>query len=302
MVDARGRAVGDDRRVLMNAVGPGWFSTYGIQLRAGRDVSQDDTASALPVVVVNETYVQKFFPGQNVIGAKFEDGSDSSRTAPISGRTIVGVVADVVYGSVRNAMPATAYVPLAQSAKLGVPGRSTIQVSVRARNGQPARLSREIGTALSAVNPNLAFSFRVVGDAVRSSFARERLIAMLSGFFGVLAMLLAGLGLYGVTSYTVNCRRTEIGIRMTLGATPHGVLRLVLSRVAFLVACGIVVGGAMSIWLSRFVATFLYGLEPRDPVTFGLAVIVLLAVAALAGGLPAYRASKVDPWETLRAE
>jgi len=125
-------------------------------------------------------------------------------------------------------------------------------------------------------------------------------VAMLAGFFGALALLLAGLGLYGVTSYAVTRRRTEIGIRMALGAAPGGVVRLVLSRVTLLVGIGVVVGGAVSLWASRFVETLVYGLEPRDPATFTIAAVVLAVVGAVAGWLPAQRASRIDPAEVLR--
>ena len=123
---------------------------------------------------------------------------------------------------------------------------------------------------------------------------------MLAGFFGALALLLAGLGLYGVTSYAVSRRRTEIGIRMALGAAPARVVWLVLSRVTLLVAAGVVFGTAASVWLARFVASLLYGLEPRDPATLAGAAIVLAAVGAAAGWLPARRASRLDPAQVLR--
>jgi putative ABC transport system permease protein len=122
----------------------------------------------------------------------------------------------------------------------------------------------------------------------------------LSGFFGGLALLLAGLGLYGVTAYAATRRRTEIGIRMALGAAPAGVVRLVLTRVSSLVGVGVLMGAGISLWASQFVAALLYGLEPRDPVTLTGSVVVLATVSALAGWLPAYRASRVDPAEVLR--
>ena len=137
-------------------------------------------------------------------------------------------------------------------------------------------------------------------DQVSATLTQERVIAMLAGFFGALALLLAGLGLYGVTSYAVSRRRAEIGIRMALGAAPGSVIRLVLSRVTLLVGIGVLVGTGVSIWASKFVATLLYGLEPRDPITLVGAAVLLGAVGAAAGWLPAYRASRIDPAAVLR--
>jgi putative ABC transport system permease protein len=123
---------------------------------------------------------------------------------------------------------------------------------------------------------------------------------ILAGSFGAVALLLAGLGLYGVTAYAVAGRRTEIGIRMALGASSSGVVRLVLSQVMLLVGIGVLVGSGVSIWMSKFVATLLYGLEPRDPITLVGAAVVMGSVGAVAGWLPAYRASRIDPAEVLR--
>jgi ABC-type antimicrobial peptide transport system permease subunit len=173
-------------------------------------------------------------------------------------------------------------------------------LSVRASAGSPMSLARSIAAALTAADRDLVFTFRPMADQVSASLTQERLIAMLAGFFGALALLLAGLGLYGVTSYAVSRRRAEIGIRMALGATQSGVVRLVLSRVTTLVAIGVAVGAGLSLSASTFVATLLYGLEPRDPATLVGAVIVLAAVGAAAGWLPAHRASRIDPAEVLR--
>jgi ABC-type antimicrobial peptide transport system permease subunit len=150
------------------------------------------------------------------------------------------------------------------------------------------------------VNKDLALTFRPLSDQVSASLTQERIVAMLSGFFGGLALLLAGLGLYGVTSYAVSRRRGEIGIRLALGAAPESVVRLVLGRVSVLVGIGIVVGAGLSLWASQFVSTLLYGLEPRDPTTLAASAGVLAAVAAIAGWLPARRASRIDPAEVLR--
>ena len=152
-----------------------------------------------------------------------------------------------------------------------------------------------MAAALTGVDRNLAFTFRPLQDRVDASLTQERLVALVTGFFGTLALLLAGLGLYGVTSYAVTRRRAEIGIRMALGAEPAGVVRLVLVRVFVLVALGVIIGTAASVWSSQFIASLLYDLQPRDAVTLVSAAVTLTAVGAIAGWLPAYRASRIDP-------
>jgi ABC-type antimicrobial peptide transport system permease subunit len=173
-------------------------------------------------------------------------------------------------------------------------------LSVRASNGSPSQLTKSVAAAIGTVNSDLALTFRPLADQVGASLAQERLLATLSGFFGTLALVLAGLGVYGVTSYAVTRRRAEIGIRMALGADPTRVVRLVLSRVTSLIGIGVLVGAGVSLWASTFVAALLYGLEPRDPVTLVGAAGMLAAVGAFAGWLPAWRASRIDPAEVLR--
>jgi putative ABC transport system permease protein len=135
---------------------------------------------------------------------------------------------------------------------------------------------------------------------VDAALVKERIVAILAGAFGGFALLLASLGLYGVTAYAVNRRRTEIGIRMAIGAAPADVVRLVLARVVILLAIGVAAGAVVSAWASRFVAALLYGLQPRDPATLVASAMVLAGVSLLAGWLPAYRASRIDPAEVLR--
>ena len=150
------------------------------------------------------------------------------------------------------------------------------------------------------MNGDIAVTVRPLDDEVHSALTQEHLVARLSGFFGALALLLAGLGLYGVTTYAVNGRRGEIGIRMALGAAPAGVLTLVLRRVALLVAIGVIAGTAISLWASTFVSSLLFGLKTRDPLTFAAAAVVLVAVGGLAGWIPARRAARLDPAQVLR--
>jgi putative ABC transport system permease protein len=281
-----------------NAITPGWLATFGTPLVAGRDVTDGDRKGAPPVVLVNQAFAQRFLNGANPIGRTVVASAGSPfAEAP---REIVGLVADAVYRSLREPVPPTMYVPLAQFDDSRRPAPPSVSVSIRARSESPALLARVVASAIGDVNTDLALTFRPLADQVHASLVQERIVAMLSGFFGALALLLAGLGLYGVTSYAVARRRTEIGIRMALGAAPRGVVRLVLGRVSLLVAAGIALGAGASVWAAKFVATLLYGLEPRDPATIAGSAVVLAAVGAFAGWLPAYRASRIDPADVLR--
>jgi predicted permease len=286
-----------ERISMVNYVTPGWFAAYGTPLHSGRDFNDRDTKTASPVAVVNEAFAGKFFPGRNPLdgSVRFVTGRPDAVELP---KAIVGIAGDAVYRSLRDPAQPTMYVPLAQST---LPGPMTgISIGVRAESTRPMQLTRDIAAALAEVDRDLAFNFRPLAEQVNSSIAQERIVALLSGFFGGLALLLAGLGLYGLTAHAVAQRRSEIGIRMALGAAPGGVIRLVLTRIAWLIGAGVVVGTAISLWASQFVATLLYGLQPRDPLTIGGAAVTLAAVGAIAGWLPAYRASRIDPAEVLR--
>jgi ABC-type antimicrobial peptide transport system permease subunit len=211
---------------------------------------------------------------------------------------IVGVVQDAAYRSVRDPVPPVLYFPVAQAQAEETP--AALSLSVRAAGGSPALLTRSLTDALALVDRDLSLTFRPLASYVNGALVRERMLAMLSGFFGALALLLAGIGLYGMTAHAVSRRRTEIGIRMALGADRGGVVRLVLRRVAAPVGLGLVAGAALSFWASRFVATLVYGLEPRDPATFAGAALVLAGTAVLAAWLPARRAARIDPARVLR--
>ena len=180
------------------------------------------------------------------------------------------------------------------------PGRTVIAISVRPATVRPALLAATIADALTKVNGRLSFSYRPLEQDVAAALTQERLLAALSGFFAGLALLLAALGLYGVTAYSAARRRTEIGIRMALGATPLRVVGLVLTRALLFTAAGIVAGVGLSAWTSRFIATLLFGVQPQDATTMALAAVSLAAVATLASGIPAIRAALVNPARALR--
>lgn len=280
-------------------VTPEWFATYGVPLLSGRDISSRDAAGALPVAVVNSAFVERFFPDRNVLGESITVSLGPGGEMSFGARTIVGVVGNTVYRSLREETQPVMYFPIAQW-NLPIPLGAFVALSVRPVAGTPAALSPRIADALTAIEPRLALTIRTLDDQVQESVHQERLIATLSGLFGVLALLLAGLGLYGVTSYGVTRRQTEIGVRLALGATPMAVVRLVLSRVFVLVMAGVCIGAGLSAWLSRFAASLLYGLAPGDPATLAGAAAALIAVALAAAIVPARRALGIDPVETLR--
>jgi ABC-type antimicrobial peptide transport system permease subunit len=175
-----------------------------------------------------------------------------------------------------------------------------MDLGVRAAAGSPVLLTRSLADAIGGVDRDVTLSFHALKEDVRDATVQERVLALLSAFFGALALLLAGLGLYGVMSYAVSRRRTEIGIRMALGAGPSGAVRLILVRVGALVGLGVVSGAVLSLWAARFVSTLLFGLHPRDPATLASAAAVLTIIGGLAGWLPARRAARIDPAEILR--
>ena len=283
-----------DAGVHVNLLQPDWFRTYQTAILSGRDFTTTDTPGSTPVALLNETAVTKLFLGANPIGRTIRQPGRPGRP-PVT-MEIVGIVRDAAYRSVREPVPATLYVPLAQQPE----PPPAVSLSVRAAQGPPLALSKAIEGAVRQVDSSASLTFRALDDQVNAALVQERLLAMLSGFFGVLALLLAGLGLYGVTTYAVSLRRVEMGIRMALGSTPGGVIALVLSRVAWMVGAGVVVGSLGSYWAAGLVSSLAWGVQARDAATFVLAAAVLAGVGAAAGWLPARRASRIDPARVLR--
>jgi predicted permease len=285
-VPASGR---EEPLAYYNAVTPGWFKTLGTRFVAGRDFSATDSVHGEPVAIVNEVFTRTFTNGRNPIGMSLQQGD----TPP---RLIVGLVEDAVYEAVREPAPPTAYIPNGQ--RDGYPPYASITVRATADTVTP--LVQPLASALTEANEAVGISIRPLSDHVSAALTQERIVALLSGFFGGLALLLAALGLYGVTAYGVSQRRMEIGVRIALGAQPVSVVRVVMSRLAVLVGCGLAAGTVASVWAGSFVSGLLFGVEAADPRTLSVAAFVVFVTALVAGGIPAVRAARLDPARVLR--
>jgi predicted permease len=278
-----------------NRVGPGYFAMMNTPVVAGREFTAADGKGAAPVAIVNASLAAKFFKGASPIGRTFQIQEPPGNPRPHY--QIVGVVADTKYNDLRATVGPIVYLPAAQEEK----PTPFLQLMLRAE-GPMATTSENIVRAVRQVNPSVGLQIETMDRQIREKLLPERLMATLSGFFGALAALIATIGLYGVMSYMVMRRRTEIGIRMALGADSLTVIRMVLRESAVLVALGLAAGAAMALYGARQAETLLFGLEPGDPGTLIVSIVGLALVAALASYLPAYRAAHVDPTVALRQE
>jgi putative ABC transport system permease protein len=279
-------------RLWRNATSPGWFETMGTPLVSGRDFTDADRAGAPLVAIVNQAFVRRYQLGPPRVGRTVRIGLSNGERR----YNIVGVVGDSAYASPRDGMVATMYVPLAQVEPLG----ETVILTINADRGRRAAVERDVAAAFARTDPAIAFAFRTFDQFIDATVTQERLIAMLSSFFGGLALLLAGIGLYGTVAQAVRARQAEIGLRLALGAQRRGIMRLVFHRVSVLVFAGLAIGLAGSLWAAQFLAPLLFRLEARDPATFVAAVGVLVAASLMAAWLPARRAAGLDPATVLR--
>jgi predicted permease len=281
----------------LNLISPGWFDTLGIRLLQGRDVNTGDRAGALPVVVVNETFVRTFIHGGSPIGRTVSLFLPGTPPPPVE---IIGVVGDTVYGGLRDKIEPTMYLPIAQLGPIWLRFLTPMTLSVRTPVSPVEQLSKPVARAVTSANGDLSLTFHALQDYVNDSLVQERLIARLSVAFALLAVLLAALGLYGVAAFAVAGRRSEIGIRIALGASPSAVVRLVLGLMFRPVTIGLLSGVVVSLWLSRLVDSLVYDVTTRDPATFVMAAGVLSAVALVASWLPARRAARIEPASIVR--
>ena len=290
----RGRTYAGDPREFQNSINrliisPNFFEVMEIPILTGRGFTPRDDESAPKVAVINEAAAKKYFPNENPIGQRF--GSSIENSGQIE---IVGLLRDAKYNSLRDPAPPTMYVPYLQAR----PGGSVIAVRTAAA---PATVTGGVREAVRQIDPNLPMmDISTQLEQVERRFAQEKIFAQAYTLFGALALLLAAIGLFGVMSYSVSRRTNEIGIRIALGARGRDVLGLVMRESMILVAVGIVIGVAVALSASRFVATLLFGLAPTDALAIAAATGMMVIVSAVAGFLPARRASRVDPMVALR--
>jgi putative ABC transport system permease protein len=275
-------------------VTPGWFAAMGIPLAQGRLIESSDDQKAPRVLVVNEAFVKRFLPKGDAIGKRIRLGK---LTAEFPWATIVGVVSDVRGYALDEPPQPTMYWPVAQI-------RSTPSLTVVVRtDGDPAALASTVRDAIAEIDPaQPVYDLRTLDQLVARSLGQRRFTLTLMVLFGVIALLLSAIGIYGVMAFAVTQRTQEIGIRMALGASALDVLKMVVGSGMFLAAIGVAVGLIGAFALTRLMASLLFGVSPTDLVTFGLVTAGLLTVALLACYIPARRATKVDPLVALRYE
>jgi putative ABC transport system permease protein len=275
------------------SVTPDYLQTMGIPLKRGRAFTARDNGSSPEVVLINETFARIGWGGEDPIGQKVQYGSPDRPW-----RTVVGIVGDVHHTGLDEQRAPQLYIPESQ----GFFADGTMDLAVRTR-GDPAALASAVQAAIRSVDPTQPILNVSTMDQMISGTAQQRRFTfILFQVFAALALLLAAAGIYGVLAGNVTERTLEIGIRSALGASRSELLGLVLRQGLALAAAGVVVGGAASLVLARFLERLLYGVRPQDPLTFAGVVIVLLAVTVAASWGPAWRATRVSPLEAIRGE
>ena len=287
--------VGGDNTVYFNFVDRYYFATLRTPLLAGRDFNSSDSAKSQPVAVINQTLARRFFPGVNPVGHTFRpEGAGRKLLPPVE---VIGVAKDARYESMREEPVPTVFCPLAQTPLEDPADNFEIRIARTQR-----AMGKAIVNAVAAINPGIPIEIHTLTAQVDESMTRERVLAMLSAFFGGLALLLATIGVYGTLSYLVAQRRIEFGIRIALGATSRSILTLVLRHVATLLIGGIITGIGLSLATSRLLSALLVGIKARDPGTIAMSGALIAAVSLAAGLLAARRATRVDPMVALREE
>jgi predicted permease len=297
----------DHNNSSWDRVSPHFFETIGQAVVRGRGFTEQDTATSRMVAVVNQAFVKKFFPNENPIGHHF--GTFDQKYA--ADYEIVGIVADAKYNNPREPVRPMYFRPMAQldttfkeRSAITTETRSLFPNSITLRfAGDAAGLEPLVRHTLANINPNLTvIDFNALDYQVAGNFNQERLISRLTALFGLLALVLASVGLYGITAYSVARRTSEIGLRMALGANRGDVVALVLRAASWQVGLGLAIGIPVALLAGRLMSSQLYGVSTYDPFTLAGAVLVLATFAAIAGFIPARRAASIEPMHALRTE
>jgi predicted permease len=287
-------AAGELMIINVNGVAPNFFAAMEIPLLLGRSFTPRDDEKAPTVAIVTQAFVRRYFAGENPVGRRFQFGANAN--APATAIEIVGVARDAKYTTLREAENVTIYLPAPQM----LDGVANYYVRTV---GDPAAVGHALRAAVREIDPTLpVIDLRTQEQQIKRRTSQERLFAQLSGFFGVAALVLACVGLYGLMSYLVLQRTGEMGLRLALGALPGQVLQMVLRESFTLVAVGLVFGLAAAYSVRRFLESMLFGLTAADPLTYVVVAGVLVAVTLLASLRPAQRAARVDPMIALRAD
>jgi putative ABC transport system permease protein len=292
-IEGQPAPAGVEYTAQMRPASPGYFPALGISLKQGRDFSESDNETAPGVAIVNEMLAKRFWPNESPLGKKIRFHKDWL--------SIVGVSGNVKHSRLDATSDAEIYVPYPQVPEdvMKFVGRDMNYV---VRSANPASTAAELRRAIRALDPQMVVKITTMQALISDSIAQPRFRTWLIGIFSIFALTLACLGIYGVIAYLVTQRYKEIGIRLALGATPSNILQLILARTLKLTAAGILAGLIAAFFLSKFLSTILFGITVHDPITFVAVPASLIAIALLAGYLPARRATRVDPVTSLRYE
>ena len=281
-----------------NVVGNNFFATLGIPIVAGRGFGTQDTTTSLKVAVINQSLARKSFPNENPLGKRFSISERKGEGHSSKVWTqVVGVCADTRYASLRDGPPPQFFLPFVQEPEVG-----GMNYEIRTRL-KPEALMPALRHVAQQIAPDLPLSnVRTQEQQIDAATQQERVFVALTSGFGLLALALAAVGVYGIMAYSVAQRTNEIGIRLAVGALPRQIRGMILRESTWVTTAGILAGVTAALLLSRLVTSMLYGIQPYDPTTMAAGVLILLAVALAASWIPARRAAGVQPMEALRHE
>jgi predicted permease len=288
-------AGGSGKQAWFDRAAPGYFKTMGTGLLAGREFNDHDTLGSAKVAIVNEEFAREYFAGANPVGHSFHIDASAGQPEPLF--QVVGLVRNTKYQEVKEDVKAIGFFPIAQDEHPGSSANFVLRIA-----GAPGPIIAQAKSVVAGMSPAIGIQFRTISEQLDDSIRSDRAMAILSGGFGLLATLLATLGLYGVISYMVARRRKEIGVRMALGADNRRIVRLVLKEALLLVVVGLVTGIVVSLWAAQLAGALLYGVEPRDVPSLVAASVLLTIVALVASYIPARRAAAADPMTALRVQ